>query len=118
MIRPERIEKAVLRKVFDCCLPDSTLGRQKEQFDNSVGYECIDKLKVYVAFHVSDRDFSMASACYPIDFAAVEGGISVSQYLRAEFSRSPHGTFQARMRQFGAPRKIDRLLIASCDCVG
>ena len=45
MIKPNKIEKSILREAFKGDLPDEILWRQKEQFSDGVGYSWIDSLK-------------------------------------------------------------------------
>ena len=67
MVRPGRIEKAVLREAFAGALPDAILWRAKEQFSDGVGYGWIDGLKAHAARVVSDAEFAQAAERFPIN---------------------------------------------------
>ena len=67
MISPERIEKWVLRKAFEDCLPPSVAWRQKEQFSDGVGYSWIDTLRALALKEVSDEQLSNAKYRFPIN---------------------------------------------------
>lgn len=67
MVRPGRIEKAVLREAFAGALPDAILWRQKEQFSDGVGYGWIDGLKAHAERVVSDAEFAQAAERFPIN---------------------------------------------------
>ncbi|MGB0454886.1 MAG: asparagine synthase B [Bacteriovoracaceae bacterium] len=58
----ERIEKWILRQAFDDkenpYLPDEILWRQKEQFQDGVGYSWVDGLKAHAEKQISDEEFS------------------------------------------------------------
>ncbi len=64
-----RIEKYVLRKAFDTpqspYLPDSILWRQKEQFQDGVGYSWVDGLKEYCEQAITDGEFKRRHLFYP-----------------------------------------------------
>uniref|UniRef100_A0A915HV04 Asparagine synthetase [glutamine-hydrolyzing] n=1 Tax=Romanomermis culicivorax TaxID=13658 RepID=A0A915HV04_ROMCU len=64
-----RIEKYILRKAFDQphdpYLPEEILWRQKEQFDDGVGYSWTDAMRSYAASQVSDEEMAIADATYP-----------------------------------------------------
>jgi len=61
------IEKWLLRKAFEGCLPESILWRQKEQFSDGVGYGWIDGLKAHAEAQVSDAEFAAAERRFPIN---------------------------------------------------
>lgn len=61
------IEKWLLRKAFEGCLPESILWRQKEQFSDGVGYGWIDGLKAQAEAQVSDAEFAGAERRFPIN---------------------------------------------------
>ena len=67
MVRPGRIEKAILRESFAGYLPNSILWRQKEQFSDGVGYGWIDGLKAHANSQVTDKDLARAAARYEIN---------------------------------------------------
>lgn len=46
-------------------LPNDVLWRQKEQFSDGVGYEWIDKIKLYAASHVSDESYGQRKTLFP-----------------------------------------------------
>lgn len=50
-----KIEKQVLREVFDGYLPEEVLWRQKEQFSDGVGYSWIDSIKDFAEQEISDQ---------------------------------------------------------------
>jgi len=54
----KKIEKYILRKAFDTpeepFLPDEVLWRQKEQFQDGVGYGWVDGLKDFTNSQISD----------------------------------------------------------------
>lgn len=66
MIRPDRMEKWVLRKAFEDYLPESIVWRQKEQFSDGVGYNWIDTLKELVAEEINDQQLATAEYRFPI----------------------------------------------------
>ena len=61
-----RIEKWVLRKIFEDYLPEAIAWRQKEQFSDGVGYNWIDSLKALTAAAVSDEQLANASFRFPV----------------------------------------------------
>ncbi len=67
MIQEGRMEKWVLRKAFEYCLPASVAWRQKEQFSDGVGYGWIDTLKALTAREVSDAQLANARFRFPIN---------------------------------------------------
>jgi asparagine synthase (glutamine-hydrolysing) len=67
MVKPNKIEKSILREAFKGDLPDEILWRQKEQFSDGVGYSWIDSLKEFTNNHVSDFDFNNRKTLYPIN---------------------------------------------------
>jgi len=67
MIRPDRMEKYILRKAFEGILPDSILWRQKEQFSDGVGYGWINSLKELTSASVSDEQMSQANFRFPVN---------------------------------------------------
>ena len=62
----KRMEKWILRKAFEDCLPKEIVWRQKEQFSDGVGYSWIDSLKRYAAQQVSDKQFAAASRRFAV----------------------------------------------------
>jgi asparagine synthase (glutamine-hydrolysing) len=62
-----KIEKWVLRKAFEDCLPESVAWRQKEQFSDGVGYGWIDTLRTMTATLVSDAQMAARAARFPIN---------------------------------------------------
>jgi asparagine synthase (glutamine-hydrolysing) len=62
-----RMEKWLLRKAFEDCLPESIVWRQKEQFSDGVGYKWIDTLKQVTDERVSDAQFAAASKRFPVN---------------------------------------------------
>ncbi len=67
LIRPDRMEKYILRKAFEGILPDSILWRQKEQFSDGVGYGWINSLKELTSASVSDEQMSQANFRFPVN---------------------------------------------------
>ncbi|RKP28111.1 asparagine synthase [Syncephalis pseudoplumigaleata] len=71
LILPDRAEKYILRKAFDCpekpYLPAHILWRQKEQFSDGVGYSWIDSLHDQAEALVSDEAFAQREARWPDD---------------------------------------------------
>jgi len=67
MIKPNKIEKSILREAFKGELPDEILWRQKEQFSDGVGYSWIDSLKEFTNNNISDFDFNNRKKLYPIN---------------------------------------------------
>ena len=65
MIKPNKIEKSILREAFKGELPDEILWRQKEQFSDGVGYSWIDSLKKFTNNNISDFDFNNRKKFYP-----------------------------------------------------
>jgi len=61
------VEKWLLRKAFEGCLPESILWRQKEQFSDGVGYGWIDGLKAHAEAQISDVEFAAAERRFPIN---------------------------------------------------
>lgn len=67
--RPGRIEKWLLRAAFDDpadpYLPGSVLWRQKEAFEDGVGYTWIDALREHAQRSVSDAELAEAGERFP-----------------------------------------------------
>lgn len=63
----DKIEKSLLREVFEGHLPNSVLWRQKEQSSDGVGYGWIDGLKDYAETKISDDDFYRADKRFPVN---------------------------------------------------
>lgn len=67
----KRIEKWVLRDAFDCkerpYLPEEILWRQKEQFQDGVGYSWVDGLKEHCERSVTDKEFAQRHALFPVN---------------------------------------------------
>ncbi len=61
------IEKKVLREAFASILPESIIGRQKEQFSDGVGYNWIDTLKNMTSNIISDEQMAKAKDRFPIN---------------------------------------------------
>ena len=61
------VEKWLLRKAFEGCLPESILWRQKEQFSDGVGYGWIDGLKAHAEAQISDVEFAAAERRFPFN---------------------------------------------------
>lgn len=82
MINNERMEKWILRKVFEDYLPKEIVWRQKEQFSDGVGYSWIDTLKTVVEKLISDEQLSNAAQKFPIQ----PPGTKEEYYYRSLFS--------------------------------
>lgn len=67
MIRPDRMEKWVLRRAFEDLLPADMLWRQKEQFSDGVGYGWIDILKEISSRKVSNEAMKNAHFRFPVN---------------------------------------------------
>src|SRR5574344_879461 len=63
----QRMEKWILRKAFEDCLPADIVWRQKEQFSDGVGYNWIDTLKKVTEEKVSDAQFATRERTFPIN---------------------------------------------------
>jgi len=63
------IEKYILRKAFDTpedpFLPNEVLWRQKEQFQDGVGYGWVDGIKDHANKRISDYEYELRSKIYP-----------------------------------------------------
>ncbi len=66
MAKDGKMEKWILRKVFEDYLPESIAWRQKEQFSDGVGYSWIDTLKAIANERVSDEELANAKFRFPI----------------------------------------------------
>ncbi|MDR1984528.1 MAG: asparagine synthase B [Prevotellaceae bacterium] len=62
-----KIEKYILRKAFEDCLPEEIVWRQKEQFSDGVGYLWIDTLKKIASEKVSDKQMESAFERFPVN---------------------------------------------------
>ncbi|WP_316753353.1 asparagine synthase B [Pedobacter gandavensis] len=67
LIDKSHMEKWILRKAFENCLPDEILWRQKEQFSDGVGYSWISTLKQYAEQEVNDGRFQTAASRFPVN---------------------------------------------------
>lgn len=65
MVGESGIEKAVLRRAFEGCLPREILWRQKEQFSDGVGYAWIESIQMHAATSVTDRELAAARTTFP-----------------------------------------------------
>ncbi|MFA6857712.1 MAG: asparagine synthase B [Treponema sp.] len=63
----QRMEKWILRKAFEDCLPADIVWRQKEQFSDGVGYNWIDTLKKVTEQKVSDAQFATREKRFPVN---------------------------------------------------
>jgi asparagine synthase (glutamine-hydrolysing) len=63
----QRMEKWILRKAFEDCLPADIVWRQKEQFSDGVGYNWIDTLKKMTEEKVSDMQFATRAKRFPVN---------------------------------------------------
>jgi len=75
-IAGKKIEKYVLREAFDDqqdpYLPAEILWRQKEQFQDGVGYSWVDGLKAYTESMVTDAEFAMKEVLFPYNTPATK----------------------------------------------
>ncbi len=62
-----KIEKHILRQVFEDYLPKEIAWRQKEQFSDGVGYGWIDTLKAIANESVSDEQMANVQFRFPIN---------------------------------------------------
>ena len=62
-----RMEKWILRKAFEDCLPGDIVWRQKEQFSDGVGYNWIDTLRDLTSRQVTDEMMSTARFRFPFN---------------------------------------------------
>lgn len=53
--RDGRMEKQILRDIFQDYLPEKIVSRQKEQFSDGVGYNWINTLKEVTEKEISDK---------------------------------------------------------------
>ena len=63
----QRMEKWILRKAFEDCLPAEIVWRQKEQFSDGVGYNWIDTLKKVTEEKVTDAQFAARARRFPVN---------------------------------------------------
>ena len=63
----QRMEKWILRKAFEDCLPAEIVWRQKEQFSDGVGYNWIDTLKKMTEEKVTDAQFAARERRFPVN---------------------------------------------------
>lgn len=68
----QRMEKWILRKAFEDCLPADIVWRQKEQFSDGVGYNWIDTLKKVTEEKVSDAQFATRGKRFPVNTPATK----------------------------------------------
>lgn len=66
MTGKDKMEKWILRKAFEDCLPAEIVWRQKEQFSDGVGYNWINSLKELTAAAVSDEQLANAHYRFPV----------------------------------------------------
>ena len=62
-----KIEKYVLRKIFEEYLPEDVVWRQKEQFSDGVGYNWIDSLRETAEQKISDKQMARAAERFPVN---------------------------------------------------
>lgn len=87
----ERIEKWVLRDAFDDketpYLPEEILWRQKEQFQDGVGYSWVDGLKDHCEKSVTDEEFQLRETLFPVNTPSTKEAF----YFRKIFAKHfPH----------------------------
>jgi len=86
-----KMEKHILRQAFDVkddpYLPHEILWRQKEQFQDGVGYSWVDGLKSYTDLMVSDEEFAVREESFSYNTPATKEAL----YYRKIFSEHfPH----------------------------
>jgi asparagine synthase (glutamine-hydrolysing) len=79
----QRMEKWILRKAFEDCLPADIVWRQKEQFSDGVGYNWIDTLKKVTEEKISDAQFTTREKRFPVNTPATKE----EYYYREIFSK-------------------------------
>jgi asparagine synthase (glutamine-hydrolysing) len=79
----QRMEKWILRKAFEDCLPADIVWRQKEQFSDGVGYNWIDTLKKVTEEKISDAQFATRDKRFPVNTPATKE----EYYYREIFSK-------------------------------
>ena len=67
MIKNGKIEKWILRDIFQDYLPKEIAWRQKEQFSDGVGYSWIDSLKEMVDKKISNEELIHSASRFPIN---------------------------------------------------
>lgn len=87
----KRIEKWVLRNAFDDkqtpYLPEEVLWRQKEQFQDGVGYSWVDGLKAHCEKAISDKEFAARFELFPVNTPTTKEAF----YFRKIFAKHfPH----------------------------
>lgn len=65
--RDGRMEKQILRDIFQEYLPEKIITRQKEQFSDGVGYNWINTLKDVAGKEISDKMMETAHYRFPIN---------------------------------------------------
>ena len=69
LVFPERIGKNVLRAAFDDkkspYLPQEVLWRDKEQFQDGVGYSWVEGLKAFAEAQITDEEFALRARLFP-----------------------------------------------------
>ena len=67
LIKDGRMEKQVLRELFEDFLPEKIVWRQKEQFSDGVGYNWIDSLKEVAEKEITEQMMENAHYKFPIN---------------------------------------------------
>lgn len=67
LITAGRMEKQILRDIFQDYLPERVATRQKEQFSDGVGYNWINTLKDVAEKEISDKMMDNAHYRFPIN---------------------------------------------------
>jgi len=67
LVKDGRMEKQILRDMFQEYLPEKIIRRQKEQFSDGVGYHWIDTLKHVAEKEVTDKMMENAHYRFPIN---------------------------------------------------
>ncbi len=96
MIKDGRIEKNIIREIFEGYLPEEVLWRQKEQFSDGVGYSWIDTLKEYVDNQVTDEQLKTSKFRFPINTPTTKE----AYFYRAIFSEYYPSDAEARTIHF------------------
>jgi len=86
------IEKWILRKAFEGCLPDELLWRQKEQFSDGVGYNWIDTLKAEAEKRVSDSEFASRRTTFIDNIPTTKEGYWYREMFEQQYSHPKYST--------------------------
>jgi asparagine synthase (glutamine-hydrolysing) len=85
LVKEGKMEKHILREIFNDYLPDEIVWRQKEQFSDGVGYNWIDTLKEVAAEQVSDLELENAAFRFPINTPMTKEGYYYRSIFETRF---------------------------------